>query len=369
MYKLLDHISIVELSAYVAMPLAGLTLAGFGAHVTKILPPEGPPDQTRWPIGPDGKSIFWRELNKRKSIIEADLRSADGQKRLVDSIESSDRIVIINISLPSAISPQSLVNRFEDLICIELVGKFDGSSAVDYTVQPLTGIPSVTGPVSHNGPIMSVVPTWDIAAGYLSATSVLAALEHRRRTGKGAWIRISLYSLAMATLSNLGYLGDYQENGKTRPRVGNGIYGTFAQDFTSSDEQRLLVVAITPRQWQALIKVSGEADRLVELERQIGADFSDEGQRYLHSGAIHDVLAPWFRARTLGEIAAALKHTQLAWAPFLSLAEGLKQFVSDPASAAILERTDPAAGLSAGIPVIIQGELRSAKQFASTRNP
>lgn len=364
MYNLLDHIRLVEISAYVAMPLAGLTLAGFGAHITKVVPLEGPPDQTRWPIGPDGESLFWREMNKGKTIVRADLRSQAGQATLIEALTSSDRVILVNTALPAAVSPEALMTRFTDLISVELVGRFDGASAVDYTVQPLTGIPEITGPKEHAGSINAVVPTWDIAAGYLSATAVMAAMEYRRRTGKGARIRISLYALAMATLSNLGYLGDFQLNGVTRPRLGNGLYGAFAQDFATKDGQRVMVLAISGRQWAALLKATSTVGEIAELERRLGVDFSDEGQRYLNSGTICDVLAPWFSALSLEDIATALKPTPVAWAPFLSPTQAMTSFLADPSSAALLEKLAPRSGYSVGLPVIIEDEPRLPSRFA-----
>src|SRR5438128_2189027 len=123
MYDLLSGTTVVEVSAYVAAPLAGMTLAQFGAEVIKVEPLEGGPDAGRWPLAPNGASLFWRELNKAKRLVPLDLKDAAGAERFVDLLGSSGRVLLTNLPLPTLVGGQRLRARLPDLILVEIVGR------------------------------------------------------------------------------------------------------------------------------------------------------------------------------------------------------------------------------------------------------
>jgi 2-methylfumaryl-CoA isomerase len=60
---LLD-VRVVESSAFIAAPLAGLTLAHFGADVIRVDRIGGGIDYGRLPVMPSGRCLFWTGLNK-----------------------------------------------------------------------------------------------------------------------------------------------------------------------------------------------------------------------------------------------------------------------------------------------------------------
>src|SRR5258708_2488356 len=101
MYDLLAGTTIVEISAYIAAPLAGMTLAQLGADIIKIEPPGGGPDAGRWPLAPNGASLFWRELNKAKRLLQLDLRDAADLDRFLETLNASGRVLLTNLPLPS----------------------------------------------------------------------------------------------------------------------------------------------------------------------------------------------------------------------------------------------------------------------------
>ena len=59
-----------------------------------------------------------------------------------------------------------------------------------------------------------------------------------------------------------------------------------------------MVIGLTRRQWQGLIKVTETETELGILAAKLGVDFDDEGMRYTHRAAITQVLAPWFAGRS-----------------------------------------------------------------------
>jgi 2-methylfumaryl-CoA isomerase len=76
----LAGLRVIEVSSFVAAPLGGMTLAQLGAEVIRIDPPGGAPDTTRWPLAPNGGSLYWAGLNKGKRSVTLDLRSPGGQR-------------------------------------------------------------------------------------------------------------------------------------------------------------------------------------------------------------------------------------------------------------------------------------------------
>ena len=84
--------------------------------------------------------------------------------------------------------------------------------------------------------------------------------------------------------------------------TGNHIYGAFGRDFGTRDGRRVMIAAMTTRQWAAITAATGLAERLALIEPMLDVDLSTDGGRYTAREAIATVLAPWFAQRTLAEI-------------------------------------------------------------------
>src|SRR4051812_44792695 len=76
----LAGLHILDLSSFVAGPSSTMTLAQLGADVVRIDPIGGPPDGRRYPLTPDGTSLYWAGLNKGKRVLQLDLRSEEGRE-------------------------------------------------------------------------------------------------------------------------------------------------------------------------------------------------------------------------------------------------------------------------------------------------
>lgn len=304
-----------------------MTLALLGAEVIKVQPKRGAPDQGRWPLSEEGASLFWHELNKAKQTVTWDFSDTASHEAFVDLLAHNGRILISSLPLPDPVSIVRLKERIPDLIVLELQGHPDGSPAVDYTVQAMTGWPEATGPSQGAEPINNPVPTWDIATGYLAAVSVLAAVDRRRRTGAGAHIRLALTDVALSTMCGLGLAAEVALTGATtRARFGNNVYGTFGQDFQTRDGHRVMVVAVTRRQWTAFVNAIGVAADLAKLSETTGLKLDDEGHRFRLREEIRLICAPWFLDRDVDGIAAVLDRAGILWSRYRSIAEAL----SDP---------------------------------------
>ena len=319
----LSGVRIVEISSFVAVPLAGMTLAQLGAEVVRIDPVGGAVDYHRWPLTAGGDSIYWAGLNKGKRSMEVDMRSPDGQ-HLVQRLIAAAGALITNVAGRQWHSYAELRALRPDLIHLEVVGRADGTTGVDYTVNAATGFPLVTGPVDHVGPVNHVMPSWDVSCGLYAALAILAALRRRDATGEGSSIRLPLDDVALATAANLGFLTEAMVNGDQRPRLGNAIYGQYGRDFTSSDGESFMVVALTSRHFRDLTELTGTTDAVAALADALGVDFTDEGRRYEHREVLNELFAQWFGSHSAAEVSAALSESSVLWDRYQSFAEVAK---------------------------------------------
>ncbi|HEX4307269.1 MAG TPA: CoA transferase [Solirubrobacterales bacterium] len=316
---ILSGLRVVEGSAFVAAPLGGMTLAQLGAEVIRIDQIGGGLDYRRWPVTAEGESLFWAGLNKGKLSIELQLRSDRGRElatALITAPGPDAGLFLTNFPARGWLSYDSLRERREDLIMVSLAGNPDGSSEVDYTVNPATGFPWATGPRNLTEPLNSVLPAWDVAMGTLAAVGMLAAERRRARGEGGELVELALSDVAFAMVGNLGRIAEVTLGGRDQPKDGNYLYGAFGHDFETRDGRRLMVVALTARQWRALVEITGLAESLEGISRVVGHDLETESGRFEARDMITVVLRPWFAGRDLAEIREAFEGTGVSWGPY-----------------------------------------------------
>jgi 2-methylfumaryl-CoA isomerase len=316
----LDGITVVEVSSFVAAPLCGVTLSQLGAEVIRVDPIGGAADYRRWPLAPGGTSIYWTGLNKGKLSATIDLRSPEGHELIQRLIVEGDGILVTNAAF-DWLSHDRLAALRSDVIHVQLLGRADGSTGVDYTVNAAIGFPFVTGPADHAGPINHVLPAWDVCCGLYAALAVTAAVMRRDGNGDGAKVTLPLEDVALAIGGHLGFLTEPQILGTDRPRLGNAIYGQYGQDFTSSDGFRFMVVALTGRHFRDLMSVTGTTEAVSAVGEALGVDFGDEGQRYTYRDVLSGLFATWFRQHPAAEIAEALSATTVLFERYRTFAE------------------------------------------------
>ncbi|MGV0870816.1 CoA transferase [Mycolicibacterium sp. XJ879] len=356
----LAGVRVVEISSFVAVPLAGMTLAQLGAEVVRVDPIGGAADYRRWPVTGDGESIYWAGLNKGKRSMAADMRSQDGQ-RLVQRLIADSGILLTNVAGREWHSYDTLAALRPDLIHVEVSGRADGGTGVDYTVNAGIGFPLATGPADLATPVNHVLPAWDVSCGIYAALAVVTALRHRDATGQGQRISIPLENVALATAGNLSFFTEAMVNGTSRQRIGNSVYGQYGQDFSSSDGVSFMVVALTARHFRDLTELTGTTKAVAALADTLGADFSDEGQRYEHRDALTGLFGEWFASHTAEEITAALSASSVLWDRYRSFAEAVteEKVTANPLFTSL---NQPRIGeyLAPGLPISIDGNYRPA---------
>lgn len=352
----LAGVSVVEVSSFVAAPLCGMTLGQLGAQVIRVDPIGGASDVQRWPLAATGTSIYWTGLNKGKRSATIDLRSSEGQELVQRLIVEGDGIVVTNAAGLSWLSHDLLAAKRSDVIHVQLLGRGDGSTGVDYTVNAGIGFPLVTGPANHAGPINHVLPAWDVCCGLYAALAVVAAVRRRDQSGVGARISLALEDVALATAGNLGLLTEPQVSGTQRQRLGNAIYGQYGQDFTSRDGIAFMVVTLTRRHFRDLVDVTGTGAAVAALAGALRVDFGDEGARYRYRDMLSGLFATWFADHTAEKITSALSDTTVLFERYSTFA----QVAADPkvtANPLFSRLHQPGVGdyFAPGLPIAIDG--------------
>jgi 2-methylfumaryl-CoA isomerase len=306
---------VVESSAFIAAPLAGLTLAQFGADVIRVDMIGGGIDYGRLPLMPSGRSLYWTGLNKCKRSVAVDLRKPEGRElvsALVTAPGENAGVLLTNIGT-AWLTHDALRAKRPDLISCTIQGNADGSTAVDYTINCATGYPAITGGGSLDAPVNHVLPAWDIACAFQSALAIVAAVDRRRRTGSGAELKLALSDVAFSMLSHLGVMPEAELLGEERPSIGNHIYGAFGRDFATSDGRRVMVSGISLSQWSALVRACALERELAALQSSMQRDFSREVDRFEARDAIAALLEPWFASRSLAQIEKVFDQHRVCW--------------------------------------------------------
>ncbi|MDO9435381.1 CoA transferase [Hydrogenophaga sp.] len=324
-HDLLRGVRIIESSAFIAAPLAGLTLAQFGAEVIRVDMIGGGIDYRRLPTLGGGRSLYWTGLNKEKKSIAIDLRSPAGRellRRLVCAPGRDGGVLLTNIGVPW-LSHAELSHLRKDLISCTVEGNSDGSTAVDFTVNCASGLPMWAD--SGSGPQNTPFPWWDYCCAYQVAFGIAAALRKRALSGSGSELRIALSDVAFTAMSHMGILAESELLQVEREPIGNHIYGAFGHDFRTGDGGRVMVAAISIGQWNALVNCCGLQESVAELEKRTGRDLTLEAERFALREELVALCRPWFAGRTREQAESALAAAGVCWGRYQSVSELVQQ--------------------------------------------
>ena len=365
MFPMLTGLRVIEGASFIAGPSCGLHLAQMGAEVIRFDQIGGGPDFRRWPLAPSGASLYWEGLNKGKKSVALDLSQPEGRDlavALATAPGENGGLFVTNFPLQGFLAYDRLVAVRRDMICLHILGWGDGGQAVDYTVNSAIGVPYMTGPREDGRPVNHVLPAWDLLAGAYGAFALLAAERERRVQGAGRHLRLALSDLAAATLGNLGQVAEVSLSGEDRPRYGNDLFGAFGRDFTTRDGRRVMLVAITARQWRGLVAACGLGDAVGAVERELGVSFDqDEGDRFIHREWLNPLFAAVIGAMDFTQLASQFDQHGVCWSPYQSLHQAISgdgRLFGDNPIFSVVEHSSGAAYLTPGAALRVPGQER-----------
>src|SRR5438874_9423635 len=202
--RALDRLRVLDVTQVMAGPYCAMVLADLGADVIKIEPPAG--DSTRVMPGAVGlDSPSFNAVNRGKRGLVLNLKNAEGRGVFLRLARSTD-IVIENyrpgVMAALGLGYEALAAENPRLIYASIsgygqTGPQRGKGGFDLIAQGVAGIMSITGEPG-GAPVKAGVPVTDLGAGLFALVGILAALEHRHRSGSGQYVDTSLVDAGVA---------------------------------------------------------------------------------------------------------------------------------------------------------------------------
>jgi crotonobetainyl-CoA:carnitine CoA-transferase CaiB-like acyl-CoA transferase len=253
----LAGLKVAEFSHMVMGPAVGVILGDLGAEVIKIEPTGG--DATRRLKG-SGAGYF-PMFNRNKQSICLDLKSPQGLE-IASRLATEADIVIENFR-PGAMDKIGL--GYTDLSASNpgliycsakgfLAGPYDHRTALDEVAQMMGGLAYMTGPPGQ--PLRAGASVIDITGAMFGVIGILAALEERRRTGKGQYVTCSLFeTTAFIVGQHMAQLAVTGEAPNPMPiRISAwAIYDV----FETADQQQVFLGVVSDSQWVVLCEAFG----------------------------------------------------------------------------------------------------------------
>lgn len=324
----LAGIKVLDLSRVLAGPWCTQMLGDLGAEVIKIEQPGEGDDTRKWgpPFLPDGSgdSGYYLCANRNKRSVAIDIARPEGQDLIRQLAEQAD-VVVENFRVGGlakyGLDYPALRAIKPDLIYCSITGfgqtgPDKDKGGYDFLIQGMSGLMSVTG--DAGGPPLKVgIPVSDLTTGLYATISILAALQHRSRTGEGQQIDLALLDAQVAMLANQA--SNWLNGGVEPKRMGNQ-HPTIVpyQDFACADGDVLIALG-NDRQFRDLMVVLGLPELGTDPRFAASADRSDNREALF--AAIKPVIAEWNSA----DLIAALEGAKLPGGQINSIPEALVQ--------------------------------------------
>ncbi|MBI4234576.1 MAG: CoA transferase [Chloroflexi bacterium] len=314
----LEGIRILTVEDFLALPWGTMLLADMGAEVIRIESHTRPASR-RWPPFPENQpgKEWWNRSGtfgvwyRNKRSLTLDLAKPPAVELFKALVRVCDVVTENNrpgVMARLGLDYKSLRQVKPDLVMVSSSG-FGGSGpwrnygAFARTIDALSGLSYLTG--YEGGPPLRGNPSYmDITTGWSVATTVLMALHHRRRTGKGAYIDLSMYETGSTCIGE--ELLNVQMNGRCLERIGNGHQwrapqGCYPCRGDGTPRDRWVVISVgSDEEWRALRQAMAEPEWAAEPR------YADSFSRYQHRHELDQHLGEWTREFTPQKLTSLL---------------------------------------------------------------
>ncbi len=270
----LKGIRVVEFAVYAAGPVVGKHLGEHGAEVIRVesaTRPDGfrvhyPPFKDDRP-GLDRGGTFAIFNNDVLSVTLnlKDPRGLDLAKQLVAQSDIVVENFAVGVMKRLGLDYEALRKVNEKIIMLSScnqgqTGPRAKQRGFGSQLTSLSGFTDLTGYSPGEPPMLLYGPYIDFIAVGFGLIAVLAALDFRRRTGKGQHIDLSQYESGLQFLTPA--LLDYQVNGGLLDRQGNrdpnaAPHGAYP---CQGDDTWCVIAVFTDQEWRALCETIGHSE-------------------------------------------------------------------------------------------------------------
>ena len=350
----LSHIRVLDLSRVLAGPWSTQLLADLGAEVIKIERPRFGDDTRTWGppylTGPDGKptndSAYYLCANRNKKSVTIDIARPEGQQ-IIRALAAHADVLVENFKVGGlaqyGLDHATLCAANPRLIYCSITGfgqtgPYAERAGYDFLIQGMGGQMSVTGrddAEPGGGPMKVGIALTDILTGLYASSAILAAIEHRNRSGRGQHIDMALLDVQVACLANQSM--NYLYSGNLPRRMGNAHPNVVPyQDFPTADGYMIIAVG-NDGQFAKLSEALGRPDWATD------ASYATNAERVRNRATLIPAIGEITSTRTTDQWVRMLEKTGVPCGPINNVA----QVFADPQVAARgmrIEMDHPMAG-------------------------
>jgi len=343
---------VIELAQIMAGPTCGMMLADLGADVIKVEKIEGGDDarQYRDPQV-NGVSMPFLMLNRNKRAIALDLKHPEGKQVLLRMVRQAD-VVTENFRKGTmdklGLGYEALRQENPGIIYCSVsgygtTGPFADKGGFDLIAQGFSGLMAITGEPG-GPPLRTGNSVADINAGLLAAFGVLAAYQHKQRTGQGQVVDTSLLEASLQQL--YWHAAIFFGSGVSPGPSGSSHVLTAPYQAFPTATSWIIIGGANEKNWVRIAQVLGRPEWTEDPR------FVRNSERMQNRDVLTQEMSAILRTRPADEWLAAFDEAGVPAGPVHSIAEAL----SHPQTLArgmVVEQQHPQAGTirTVGMPV------------------
>lgn len=350
----LDGLKVLDLSRVLAGPFATQMLGDLGADVIKVERParrgsKGGDDTRSWgppwttnADGSRGDASYFHACNRNKRSLTLDFHAPEG-RAVLDRLFAWADVVVENYKAGDlarfGIDHPQIRARRPELIWCSITG-FGHSSpdahraGYDFMIQAESGLMDITGEAGGR-PLRAGVAVADLTTGMMSVTAILAALNHRTRTGEGQHIDMALFDVTVGWLANQA--SGWLMGGVEPVRMGNQHPSIVPyQDFETATRPIALAVG-NDHQFGIFARIAGHPEWASD------PDFATSAARAANRSRLVPQVEAVLRTRPAEAWLAELSEAQVPAGPIASVRQALESRQAE-ARGLVVEQPHPALG-------------------------
>ena len=305
--KLLDGIRVIDFTWHLTGPLTTKALSDCGAEVIRVESRRAPDNQRL-----ASRYGSFNQYNSGKLSVTLNISTPRGLELVKQLIARAD--VVVENFAGGAIQRMGLGYEVlkqikPDLIMVSScmqgqTGPFARHPGSGHKLTALAGISHITGwPDRQPGWIGAYT---DFVAPRFNIIAILAALDYRRRTGKGQYLDISQYEASLQFMIPL--MLDYVVNRHVAGREGNHCrYASPCNAYRCRGEDRWCAVSVeTDEEWEAFCRVIGSPELASDPR------FSTLLARKENEDELDRLIEKWTAGRTAEEVMTLMQTSGVA---------------------------------------------------------